>query len=91
MTSNLKSVSNHSSSIFANNRLTKSYFSLSDSITHKANLRDALLPIKTAVKSLMNNRKSVLKSFRERYKSTEITSVNDEFFHTKAETVDRLR
>ena len=51
-----------------NNPLTKSSFSLSDSITHKANYKKTFTNQST-MKSVYNSKKIITLACRERYKS----------------------
>jgi hypothetical protein len=74
----------HSSSLIMNNPLAKSSFSLSDTITHKAAFKDALEPIKKAVKSMMTSRKVIARSYREKY-----NSFDENFFQTGAPPTDK--
>ena len=72
-----------STSLFISNPLTKSSYSLNDTITHKSTLRDITRPGRQAAKSMTGSCKTVNSSYRGVYNS----SIDGRFFATRAEDV----
>jgi len=71
-------------SLMINNPLTKSSYSMNDTITHKSNLKD-VVSSKKGFKSFMGSRQKITSSYRERYNS----SIDSPFFQTRADEIER--
>ena len=73
-----------SGSILLNNPLTKSSYSMNDTIIHKSAMKEVVSPMKKAVKSMMGTRQKVNSSYRQRYNS----SIDSPFFQTRAQGIE---